>query len=236
MKYRAILLDLDGTLLPMDNDVFTKCYFKELAKKLSPIGVAPDALVAAVWAGTKDMVKNDGSRRNVDVFWDRFAQAIGQDAVPYRAASDAFYRNEFHRVKSVVGENPLAREAVHCARETGVKVVCASNPLFPKDGQLTRLSWIGLKDEDFDYVCSYESESFSKPNPEFYRALAKALGVAPQECLMVGNDVREDVLAAQAAGMDGWLTTDCLKETEGFAWNGPKGSFAELVDFLKECR
>jgi hydroxymethylpyrimidine pyrophosphatase-like HAD family hydrolase len=46
MNYKAILFDMDGTLVPMDNDVFTKGYFKELAKKLSPLGLAPDALIA----------------------------------------------------------------------------------------------------------------------------------------------------------------------------------------------
>ena len=63
MKYKAILFDLDGTLLPMDNNVFVKGYFKELAKKLSPIGLEPDKLIETVWAGTKAMVKNDGLRR-----------------------------------------------------------------------------------------------------------------------------------------------------------------------------
>ena len=30
---KAVLFDLDGTLLPMDQDLFTKTYFKLLAKK-----------------------------------------------------------------------------------------------------------------------------------------------------------------------------------------------------------
>ena len=33
---KTILFDLDGTLLPMDQEVFTKSYFAELAKKLAP--------------------------------------------------------------------------------------------------------------------------------------------------------------------------------------------------------
>ena len=233
MSYRAILFDLDGTLLPMDDDVFTKGYFKELARKLSPIGIAPDALIAAVWAGTKAMVKNDGSRQNIDVFWEVFAQAAGRDAAPFRAASDAFYLDEFNRAKVYTSENPLAKEAVRLARASGAKVVCASNPLFPRSGQLTRLGWVGLGEQDFDYICSYESERFSKPNPEFYRALAEEIGVVPGNCLMVGNDVAEDMLAAESAGLDGWLVTDCLKQTGDCGWTGSRGSFAELLDFLR---
>ena len=34
MKLTTILFDLDGTLLPMDNDEFTRGYFKLLAAKM----------------------------------------------------------------------------------------------------------------------------------------------------------------------------------------------------------
>lgn len=35
-KLTTILFDLDGTLLPMDNDAFTRGYFKLLAARLAP--------------------------------------------------------------------------------------------------------------------------------------------------------------------------------------------------------
>ena len=35
MNIKAVLFDLDGTLLPMDQDIFVKSYFGLLAKKLS---------------------------------------------------------------------------------------------------------------------------------------------------------------------------------------------------------
>ena len=38
MSITTVLFDLDGTLLPMDQDAFTKGYFKLLAKKLLPYG------------------------------------------------------------------------------------------------------------------------------------------------------------------------------------------------------
>ena len=45
----TILFDLDGTLLPMDNDIFTKGYFKGLAAELIPFGYDAGTLVDAVW-------------------------------------------------------------------------------------------------------------------------------------------------------------------------------------------
>lgn len=234
MKYKAIFFDLDGTLLPMDNEVFTKGYFKELAKKLSPLGLAPDALIAAVWAGTKAMVKNDGSRQNVEVFWDTFAAVTQKDCSEFRAQSDDFYGKEFHNSRAYTAENPLAPEVIRLAHEAAEMVVCASNPLFPLTGQCSRLSWVGLKQSDFDYITAYESECFCKPNPAYYTALCERLGVRPEECLMVGNDEREDMYAASCAGLDGFYVTDCAIPCEAHPWNGKHGSFAELTAFLRE--
>ena len=52
MKTQMILFDLDGTLLPMDMDVFTTSYFKLLAAKAAPHGYTDSqALVDGVWSG-----------------------------------------------------------------------------------------------------------------------------------------------------------------------------------------
>lgn len=36
MRIKTVMFDLDGTLLPMDQDQFTQYYFGLLAKKLAP--------------------------------------------------------------------------------------------------------------------------------------------------------------------------------------------------------
>ncbi len=233
MQYKAILFDMDGTLVPMDNDVFVKGYFKELAKKLSPIGIAPDALIAAVWTCTKAMVKNDGSRKNSEVFWDAFAQVTGQDVSEYRAMSDAFYVNEFMAARAYTSENPLAAEAIRLAHRAADKVVCASNPLFPMTGQQTRMGWVGLRASDFDLITSYENDSFCKPDPRYYLSVCERLGVSPEECLLIGNDEEEDMYAASSVGMDCYLVTDCVIRREHCPWNGKAGTFAEMVEFLR---
>lgn len=60
---KAILFDLDGTLLPMDQDEFTKGYFRLLAAKLAPYGYEPKTLIDTIWAGTAAMVKIPARRR-----------------------------------------------------------------------------------------------------------------------------------------------------------------------------
>lgn len=65
---KNILFDLDGTLLPMDQDKFANGYFSRLVKKLAPFGYEPKKTVDGIWAGTAAMVKNDGKRTNEEAF------------------------------------------------------------------------------------------------------------------------------------------------------------------------
>ena len=74
---KAILFDLDGTLLPMQQDEFTTAYFEGLSKKLAPYGYEPQRLIGGVWQGTKAMVKNDGKQTNEQLFWKEFAELFG---------------------------------------------------------------------------------------------------------------------------------------------------------------
>ncbi len=228
-RITTVLFDLDGTLLPMDLETFTSAYFAELAKKAAPYGFEAKALTAAVWKGTKAMVRNDGTMKNCDRFWTVFAKEMGEKALNLRPVFDGFYANEFNRVRAVVGENPLAKTAVAGLKAQGYDVILATNPVFPAIGVKTRLSWIGLVPEDFSEITSYEEYSFCKPNPEYFREILKRTGKRAKECLMVGNDTAED-LAALDAGIDVYLCADCLINRENRNLSGIKqGSFREFA-------
>ena len=228
----TILFDLDGTLLPMSTETFTNAYFKLLAQKAAPYGYEPQALVAAVWKGTKAMIQNDGSMRNDRRFWQVFAGELGERVLDMRPVFDRFYSEEFHGAKAATGENPLARQAVDGLKARGYDVILATNPLFPAVGVATRLSWVGLKPEDFLAVTSYEGSSYCKPNPEYYRELLAQTGKRPEQCLMVGNDAAEDALAAGKAGMERYLITDCLENPGGVdISNVPQGSFEDFMAY-----
>ena len=60
----AVFFDLDGTLLPMDQEVFVKAYLAGMARKLAPHGYDPEKLTKAVWKGTGAMTINDGTQKN----------------------------------------------------------------------------------------------------------------------------------------------------------------------------
>lgn len=233
MNRKAILFDLDGTLLPMDQEIFTKAYFNELSKVICPYGYTPDELIKAVWKGTKAMIKNDGSCKNEEVFWKAFSNEIGPEIIKLIPRFEKFYEKEFYNTRSSVGENFQAAETVNIIRNSGRKVVLATNPIFPISAVKARLSWIGLSYEDFDTVTSYETESYCKPNPMYYIDILKRMELQPHECLMIGNDEREDMYAATEAGIEGYLVTDCIITDEKYTWNGKRGTFKELTEMVK---
>lgn len=108
---KAVLFDLDGTLLPMDQDEFTKGYFKLLARKLATRGYEPAELVKNVWAGTAAMVRNDVHCSNEEAFWDTFTEIYGWSARNDIPAFNAFYANEFQQAQRSAVIRPRRRRS-----------------------------------------------------------------------------------------------------------------------------
>lgn len=234
VSLKWVLFDLDGTLLPMDNDYFAESYMKLLAAKLAPYGYEPREFIATVWEGVAAMVKNDGTRSNEQAFFECFSAHYGAE----RAERDLpvmldFYANEFSQAKAFCGYNAAAAETVKLVKERGFRTALATNPLFPRVATLMRIGWAGVKSEEFELITTYENTSLCKPNPEYYRDVARRIGAECSECLMVGNDAREDAQAAEAAGMEVLLLTDCLinrDKADISRW--PHGDFATLKEYI----
>ena len=232
MSYQAILFDMDGTLLPMDNDEFTRTYFGLLIKAVSCHGYTGETLIPAMWKGVEAMVKNDGTENNETRFWQVFSKIFGEEAYGHIPTFDNFYHTDFHKAKAATQPTELSKKAVALAHKKAERVVVATTPLFPACAIEARLSWVDLYPEDFDLVTTYENSHFCKPNPKYYLEICEKLGLDPKKCLMVGNNTKEDVWAASQAGMDTYLVTDCLI-VEGDMPDCKKGSLKELCDFLE---
>ena len=232
MSIKTIMFDLDGTLLPMDQEQFTKYYFGLLAKKLAPYGYDAEQLISGIWAGTAAMVKNDGSCTNEEAFWKKFSALMGKKVVEDKPLFEEFYRVEFQGARASCGFAPQAAGLVAKLKAAGYRVLLATNPIFPAIATENRIRWAGLEPEDFELYTTYENSCHCKPNPDYYRDILNSMALDPAECLMVGNDATEDT-AAELTGMQVFLLTDCLinKENKDLSrW--PHGGFDELEKFI----
>jgi len=232
MKTEAILFDLDGTLLPMDQEVFIKAYFGALAKKLAPLGYDPQTLIKNVWAGTVAMIKNDGSKTNEKAFWDLFVSFYGKGVLEHLPYFDDFYKNEFHTAKQVCSPNARIPVLISSLKARGFRLALATNPIFPAAATEARIAWAGLDKNDFEVITTYENIGFCKPNPAYYAKVVSCLGLEPEQCVMIGNDVSDDLPAA-TLGMKVFILTDCLINHKDIDFSScPHGGLDALEAFL----
>lgn len=229
----TVLFDLDGTLLPMDQEAFVTCYLGLMAKRMAPAGYTPDALISTIWKGSDAMYRNDGSETNESAFWNVFVDRFGEKALGDKALYEDFYRNEFQQAAKSCGFDPRARETVDAIHRMGLKTVLATNPLFPAIATESRVRWAGLQPEDFLLITTYENYHYCKPNLLYFQEILSRLQLKPGECVMVGNDASEDLAAGQL-GIRVFLLTDCLINKKSIDISHvPQGSYPELISYLE---
>ena len=165
-------------------------------------------------------------------FWKKLCEIFGQDALKDEPIFEEFYRTDFSKVKEVCGYNALATKVIVTVKQKGLRVALATNPIFPAIATQNRIRWAGLVPEDFELYTTYENSRFCKPNLDYYRDILTTLGVCAEECLMVGNDVDEDMVA-QNLGMQVFLLTDCLLNKSGRDISEyPHGDMEQLIEFV----
>lgn len=235
----TILFDLDGTLLPLDQDEFVHVYFKALAGKFVKFGYKPELMIKGVSAGLEAMVRNDGSMTNEERFWEVFSGIVGKEILDLKPEFDNFYKNEFWAVQDITKPTEYAKKSVEKLKNKGYNLIAATNPVFPEIATRTRLKWAGVDPDDFSLITTYENSSFSKPNINYYREILKTVSKQPEQCIMVGNDIQEDMCSLQL-GLKVYLITDCLINKNNIDINtfehGSFEQFEKIVDEMSNVK
>lgn len=228
----TFIFDLDGTLLPLDMKLFEKLYFQSLSSNFIDL-IDPKQLISEIWASTKVMIENIENRTNEDVFMEDFSKRIDGDLSIYQERFNNYYANDFNLVKGATKESEAMKLSVNLLRKKGYKLVVATNPLFPKAAIYARIRWAGFEPEDFDYVSSYETNHYCKPQIKFYEEILGDINKSPEECIMVGNDVQEDLII-KTLGVKTYLITDhILHRTDSDIITDHKGNYDDFFEFVK---
>ncbi|MEW6398078.1 MAG: HAD family hydrolase [Bacillota bacterium] len=229
----VLLFDLDGTLLGLDIDAFVPIYFGALARRfdgLLPASDLVDAILASTWTMISD---RDLSRSNEEAFWSDFLPRVSIAREKLDPLFTAFYRDEFPSLGYLAAALPEARRVLEHAVAKGYTLVLATNPLFPRVAIRERMRWGRIDDFPFALVTAYEDMHACKPHPEYYREILDLVGARPEECLMVGNDVQED-LAASLLGIRTFLVEGPYLRDKGEPHYRPdlRGALADLITLL----
>ncbi len=203
---KAILFDLDNTLVLYDEARFYTGYFRRIEKlftDIMPVKKFEERLIGSI----RDLVQNSGKLTNAKHFMDTFAKGYEDRRNELWNRFLYFYETEYDKIEiNFTLPNGLHETMGNIVR-TGLKLVLASNPIFPYTVHMKRLAWAGLDQLSFNLVTHIENMSFCKPRIEYYLEICKKINESPEACMMVGNDPVNDMVAAHT-GMKTYLTDD----------------------------
>ncbi len=193
---KAVLFDLDGTLLDSDMETFLPPYLERISARIAHL-MPPEKFIADLFRATEAMVANDGRATNEEVFAATFYPLIGRSRDEMEPIFARFYQEDFPGLARYARRKPEARSVVGRVFDLGYDVVIATNPLFPEVAIRQRLAWAGVDDFPYRLVTTYENSRYAKPNPRYFSWIADLLGYPPAACLVVGDE-EMDMVAAHA--------------------------------------
>lgn len=235
---KAVLFDLDDTLLSLNLGAFVYRYVAGASALLGEAArVSPWSLGAPFARCFLALEKADrtDSLTNKELWNETFLQSAG---IPLSDPAVADLIDCYERevvpgyAEGIVGARPQRgnREAIEAVHELGLICALATNPTFSLECDRARMGWAGVSEEDFALVSTLENSHRCKPSARYYEEFATAIGVAVDECLMVGNDRKRDL--APACG----LRTAYVGhgKPKGAVWHGSLEELArELPELVK---
>lgn len=209
---RAVLFDLDGTLLDTVGDIHF--HVNEMLAAFSLPPVTEEETRAFVGNGADLLVR-------------RALKGRGDFSACFAYFAEHFSASDNARTRLYAGE----KETLAALKARGVKLgVITNKPHAAAVSVLSRFFGEGT----FDFFHGDDGNFPLKPDPTLARFAALSLRVPPRECLFVG-DGETDVRTAKNAGMRplsvlwGYRTREQLESAGAVEFIA---SFPELLDFL----
>lgn len=231
---KAVLFDLDGTLLNIDMEYFLKKYFASMMAMAGECGYQDvRKLAGQVYESTDVMIADlDPESTNEEVFMRDFYTKWAYSPEEFQPFFEKFYAECFPLLHKYCSSFPGVKAMMEKLFGRGLKVVVATNAVFPLSALQNRLDWAEVGHFDYELITSYEVMHFCKPHVQYYEEICDKIGVRPQECLMVGNDVGEDLIAGKA-GMKTFLVEDMLIDRGENLQPDYRGKLTDLFKFME---
>lgn len=228
----TVLFDLDGTLLSMDMERFMHSYFEAISKSFGKFA-EPKALIKNIMGATEYMVCNtDGNKTNQRAFEEEFKRLMDCDIVPLMERFEEFYQTDFKDLKNIIYHQPICGKVVEILKDKGYEMVLATNPLFPRIAIEERVRWAGIDAKYFKTITSFEEMHYCKPRIEYYGEIMEIINKKPENCLMVGNDAEEDMVAHKLGMKTFLVDTHLIKRGDKLPPVDYIGGYRDLYNFV----
>jgi putative hydrolase of the HAD superfamily len=199
---RALVFDLYGTLLHLDARPFQRGIPRLVAAdRRAWIEFLRDVLVVRPFADREAFVA---------AILERFPPRDGLDAAEARRRALALLDEEIASARA----EPAARSLLGFLRRRGFALALLTNSASPYREPFARSELA----EAFDHVLFSCDLGAKKPAPASYRAALEALSVAPEEAIMLGDSLANDVTAPRALGLAALRLGEGGSRFEDLAW------------------
>lgn len=232
MRINTIMFDLDGTLLPMDNEKFTSAYLKSINSFIYGNLGDVNFTKYMMYAVSKMQKDKDGSLTNMQKFTNYFNEVSTIKFDIFKRYVNEYYAKELDKLSGEVEKEPLVKMTVAMIKKKGYKLILATNALFPEKAIEVRLKWCGLNPNDFSFIATIDNMHYIKPNLEFYKELMGVNDLNEESCMMVGNDVREDLIASELGISTYYLNEYGINES-GAKIDCPQGTYVQFYEWAK---
>lgn len=232
-KVRAVLFDLDGTLLGVDMQQFIPAYLDGLAVRLADLAHRRQVARVMREAVIDILTRVDGRQTLEERMLVYLKEHLEIPAERYQAALDAFCQENLDELHPLIQGHPLATELLAASQARGWQIVLATNPIFPRRIIDARIAWAGLDANQFTFITDYETSRHCKPHREYFHEVLDRLKLPPEACLMVGNDTQHDMAAGRAGLLTCLLTPWLIDHRETRFPADWQGSHEELLSLLR---
>ncbi len=190
ISLKAILFDLDGTLINVDLKRFIPEYLNLLASSISHL-IRPNKVITKLLKASEAVNKNNGHKTNEQVFLESFFPIEGYSIEEIQPLFDRFYETKFSKLRKYTSKKPEAQSVMKTVFKKGYEVVIATTPVLPLTAIQQRLNWAGVGDFNYKLITTIENSRANKPNLTYYRHIIDYLGYSAKDCLMVGDEDKD---------------------------------------------
>ena len=240
-RLRAVVFDMDDTLLSLNLSAFIAILAKDESNLLAQVGRKNPFAMMAAYTGAmlelNQVVRAADDTRTNRAFFD--ASIERRSGIPLADPIIADVLECYERTMlpgrndGIIAARPRegAHEAVECVLDRGLRIALLTNPSFSRACIECRMGWGEMLDMPFELVTTMENSTRCKPCADYYTEALGALGLTPAETLMVGNDPKRDFPSPDLGLQTAYVGAGT---PERACWCGSMADFAKSFDEIEE--